>query len=243
MNRDVQSVLAFRQALICRVLEQFREMKPEPEVRLLIYPCVHESLASARGFVMHGEPRPPLSWDDQASAPLADEDKESLSDLQPVKELRVGEYIHLALESERAGYLHLFNFGTSGDVAKLFPHKATSAREVPLSRRVFVTPNRDISRFMKGRGPFQELGDGQRNRLGRANGYPERLLALVMKRKVAVRASDLHPDWHVFDEHYRSAGGSGWDDDEAVAEESSEFSQKFPVHEWGWGYVEVPVVD
>ena len=97
---------------------------------------------------------------------------------------------------------------------------------------------------MRGNIPFQEVGDGPAGQIGKANGHPERLFALVMKRKVDVRAGMLHPDWHHYDESCRGGdGNSEWDQGEVISETKDKFSQLFGLEEWAWGFLRVGVVD
>lgn len=243
MNDPDDTLLAYRHTLIEQVIERFNTAWPRREVQLFLFPCVAADVGSARGFVKQGEERPTLCMDTQQGAPVSDVEKAKLSNLNPVQELRVGEHIHIAVESNFAGFLHLFNFGTDGRVAKLFPHSPESALEVPASKTVFVTPSQGCSPFVKERIAFREMGDGHANQVGKANGYPERVFALVMARKVAVEAGDLHPDWHVFDSSYRGVGESAWDQGEVIDGTRDEFSRRFRLGECAWGYLEVPVVD
>lgn len=241
------NLLGYRHALIRQVIERFKTAQPQsemnPVVELLLFPCTTPSLRSARGIASQGEVRPSMPVDTVHGAPLSEEEMVKLSKLKAVKELRLEEYIHIAVESPIGGFPHLFNFGTDGHVAKLFPHSAESARQIPLNRRLFVSPNQGCSPFMDASIPFQEVGDGRGGRIGKVNGHPERLFALVMTRNVAVRAGMLHPDWHHYDESFRGGDGNAdWDHGPPISETEDEFSQRFGLKEWAWGYLEVPVV-
>jgi len=150
-----------------------------------------------------------------------------------VNSLRVGEHMHLVVNSNRPGYLHMFNLGMSGSVAKLFPHMPDQAQYIPAGRRLFITQS-GASPFT--RGPYRELGDSSDPRtLGKANGYPERILAIVVDSHVNIKASDLHPDWAKYDTSYRDAGGWG------VVQDETSWFWHLPSVTWTWGIIEIPV--
>ena len=83
-----------------------------------------------------------------------------------------------------------------------------------------------------------EIGDGRCSAdLGRANGYPERILAIVTKENICIKASDLHQAWDCFDHSFRR--NDGWENVEKKNSWFWELSQG----EWEWGHIEAVVKD
>lgn len=237
-----------RQSQMVDVVERLQQSKPEEDVQVLLLACNSAGVSSYRGLCMHGGTRP-VAIKKEVPAPVHAVSS-SASNLQAaslpteissielmpqVNSLRVGEYMHVVVTSERPGYLHMFNLGMSGSVAKLFPHTPDRAQYIMGGKRLFITQG-NASPFTSGM--YRELGDSSNtSQLGKANGYPERLLAIVIDEHVNIKAGDFHPSWSVFDASYRSAENWG-----TVQDDTSWF-WKLPPSAWSWGIIEVPVED
>lgn len=233
------SLLICYHALFRQVRDRLTQLKPGQEVRVFVYPCAGPEIGTARGFLMHGEERPAAQIDPVQSAPVGTQEQVALTKLKPVSVLHVGEYVHIALESRQSGFLHLFNFGTGGKPERLIPNTSeVSLTQVPADRLVFVTPNHGYSPHLPQRQTFRELGDGQGNRLGKANHYPEGILALITSGQIRIEAGDLHSDWRT---SYR--GGSSWEQGEVLSEAENALGCLLKSVDWAWGYLEVPVVE
>ena len=233
------SLLTCYHALFRQVRDRLSQLKPKEEVRVFVYPCAGPELGTARGFLMHGEERPTGKIDPAQSAPVSDDEQLALTKLSPVSVLHVGEYVHIGLESRRSGFLHLFNFGTGGKPKRLIPNTSDAPlTELPADRLVFVTPNHGSSPHLPLRQTFRELGDRQGTRLGKANNFPEGILALITSGQIRIEAGDLHSDWRT---SYR--GGSAWDQGEVLAGADAGLSRLLKSVDWDWGYLEVPVVE
>ena len=142
------------------VIGRFRKIQV-PTVDLLLIPCGSHDLGSARGFVMHSnETRPtnphPVSID---SGVITSEP------LEQVSSIKINETLHVQVNSPVTGYLHLFNFGTTGDASRLIPIQGELPYQLPANQPTLI------------------------------NGFPERLLVIITKEQVTLEASDLHPDW------------------------------------------------
>ncbi|HOX04537.1 MAG TPA: DUF4384 domain-containing protein [Candidatus Paceibacterota bacterium] len=233
--------LSLRQAQIVEAVNGLRKLQPVCAVRVYVVPAPGAELRGMRGFVRHGQPPPCFEPCPESSAPLSSDDLDRLKSACMVDELRVGDYLHILVESDRSGYLHMFNLGMSGRVAKLFPHSPESTRWIPAQRTLLVTPNEGMSPFVEAAEPYQEKGDSYGDN-GRANGYPERLLAVVTDRQVAVEAGDFHVDWLGFNAHYRGLD-SEWDRGAVTDSLTGRFETKHGREGWGWGLFEIPVVD
>jgi hypothetical protein len=242
--------LELRQSQMADVVERFRQSGPHEGVEVLLLACGGPGIGSYRGICMHGGNRPVQVKQEAPPAtppPLPSHVAQSSVVRPPplptaiakaeampqVDSLRVGEHMHLAINSDHPGYLHMFNLGMSGSVAKLFPHTPEKAQYITAGRRLFIT-QAGASPFTSG--PYRELGDSSDPRaLGKTNGYPERILAIVVDSHVNIKASDLHPDWTKFDTTYRGAGGWG------VVQDETSWFWHLPSVTWTWGIIEVPV--
>jgi len=242
--------LELRQSQMVDVVERFRQSKRQEEIEILLLACGGPGLGSYRGICMHGgkrpvavkqeapspPPLPPMPHVSQSAVvqpPPLPAELANAAAMPQVDSLRVGEHMHLVVNSDRPGYLHMFNLGMSGSVAKLFPHTPEKAQYIPAGRRLFITQT-GVSPFTTG--PYRELGDSSNPQTqGKANGYPERILAVVLDSHVNVKAGDLHPDWTKFDTTYRGTGSWG-----VVRDETSWFWH-LPSATWTWGIIEIPV--
>ncbi|MCC5840625.1 MAG: hypothetical protein JJT96_10920 [Opitutales bacterium] len=221
--------------------QQFEELRQRllrikaPRVRIRVYPCACRDRDSARGVCDFDV----LTFGAAASggggeAPVEAAPAGSAQDGPRLEAIRVGDYLHVAARSEVEGYLHFFNLGVSGDVCKLFPESPASAARVAPGVSCFITENEGGSPFMEEAEAFLEDGDDER----RANGYPERLLALVTPRLLGVAATDLHPDW---EGPAGTRGGDPWEGFAIATGHPAGFWGQPEAWEWGWW--EAPVVD
>ena len=232
MENGKTNLLGYRHALIHQTIERFTVARPLQEVSLFLFPCATAQPGSARGFVSNQMEAVPRLTGDAVLQGL-------VKTLGRVAELCVGDYVHIAVESRLAGRLHLFNFGTSGDVARLQLSNHRETMELPAGRAVLVTAGESDVRTA-----CRELGDSEEGRLGRANGHPERLLALVTEKPTTITAGDLHPEWLPFDHRFRSVAANPWTSGtvrSATAENT--FLGTIGNNAWAWGWVEVSVVD
>ena len=69
---------------------------------------------------------------------MADIEPLKVSDPDPIRELCESEYVHIAIESDIPGFLHLFNIGWKGRPTKLVPDSPKSASEVLANRVISV---------------------------------------------------------------------------------------------------------
>jgi len=233
--------LQYRHGRIQAVLARFRAAKPVERVKIILYPCTNQALGSMRGFCKKGEERPTGGVDTKVCASLHTDEIEAIEQARPIESLVIGDFLHIVVQSDRAGFLHLFNFGTSGDVARLFPHHSDSAIRIPQTSQVFVTATHGRSPFSDEKQPYREVGDSVTDSLGNANGYPERLLAIVTSNKAGIAADGFDPEWSCYATRYR--GATGWDQVFDTAEERASFWTQMPLDEWEWGLLEVPVVE
>lgn len=240
MDAPSDSLLAYRHAIAEEAIGRLQAAHPDQQIRLNLFACAGPQIISARGFCSN---KPgPLRELEVFEGVVPSGSPRGLAGLGPVTELLVGEHIHISMESGVSGFLHLFNLGTNGDVARLSPPENEPPREIPAGRHLLITPHHGVSPFVAHRTPYRELGDSAGGCLGKANGYPERLLALVLKSPVLVEADDLHPEWRVFQHRYRNAGSPIHQEAPIGADEGEDLPQKLG-NDWAWGCVAVPVVD
>ena len=128
--------------------------------------------------------------------------------------MRLGAELRLAVNVPRPGFLHLFNLGSSGEVRRMLPR--------PGQRPTAVEPGRDIL--------LSPTSSAQWIEEGPANGFPERVLAVVTVEARAVLPSCLHPSWN--DSAYTRGFGL------PVVE--SRLSA-WPTAAWDWGYCEAAI--
>ena len=100
--------------------------------------------------------------------------------------IQAGEYYTIKGFSPRSGYVHLFNLGTSGTVAKLTPTELGEDNRVE-SERSFLLPSEKLIDLAKGRG-FGVSMSAQYEHV-----QPERLLVIVTNEDREVNAEDLDP--------------------------------------------------
>jgi len=254
--------LELRQSQMADVVERFRQSGAPEGIEVLLLACNGPGVGSYRGICMHGGKRPVAVKREATPPPVPSHllapnrvqpppipshlltpapvqppplppEIQAVDSMPQVNSLRVGEHMHLVVNSDQPGYLHMFNLGMSGSVAKLFPHAPKDALPITAGRRFFITQS-GVSPFTSG--PYRELGDSSNPRqLGKANGYPERILAIVVGDHVNVKASDLHPDWAKFDTTYRGTGGWG------VVQDETSWFWHLPSVTWTWGIIEIPV--
>ena len=236
-----REALQYRQGRIQAVLARFRAVKPVDRVNIILYPCMNPALGSMRGFCKKGEARPVGGVDTKFGASVHTDEIEAIEQARPIETLVIGDFLHIAVQSERSGFLHLFNFGTSGDAAKLFPHQSDSAIRIPQGSRFFVTATHGHSPFSEEKQPYREVGDCLTDSLGHANGYPERLLAIVTTGRAGIWADSFDPEWSCDEPRYRTA--AGWDQVLDTSGAQASFWSQMPLDEWEWGLLEVPVVE
>lgn len=199
-----------------------------------IYPCATAAPRSCRGTCL-ALPKPAAAGQPQVDESEMPAELKDEAHLPEIKELHVGDYLHVAVTSPVSGVLHLFNLGTSGTVAKLLPHAKASTQRVAANTRYFVTGGM-ASTFRQD--PYIERGASANGGPGRANGFPERLLAIVETgaETPGVEATDLNPEWSRFNAVYRGTKGN-WTSGPAATR--PDFWSR---PDWVWGYIEVPVV-
>jgi hypothetical protein len=243
---------ARKQAIAEDVLKRFAEVRPIRAAEIVLAACDDRGLLGCRGICRYGEARPtrkpaipgepPLAGTPPVAVPpLAQglagastahlpSEIQDMTRLPRLTDLRVGEYMHLAVASTFAGYIHMFNIGTSGDVAKLFPKGEHEGQYLPVSRWQYV------SEALTGmRRVYQERGP--------VTGYPERLLAVIVRDGgIPLAPADLYPDWVTNDRRGEGARGQGVSDDAwGVADRASEWFWDLPAEAWQWGLLAVPI--
>jgi len=144
--------------------------------------------------------------------------------------LRPGEELHVVVDTPRSGYLHLFNLGTSGEVSKLLPEPGVRAL-VAAGRAYLASPGAGVTAFFP-EGPRAEPWVEH----GPANGFAERVLAVVTTEDRPLSASRLHPAWG-------EAAYAGFLAASGFAVASIEpVLGAWPASAWSWGYCEIPVI-
>lgn len=231
--------LISRQTIVLQVVRRLEELKPQT-VQICLLPCSRSGLTSARGYISScGKAAPPNQiWTREGDAFLP---AKLPPDLPILDAIRIGEFAHLCVENCWSGYLHVFNIGTNGGVRRLTPPASHLPKPISENRPVLVTPNGAGSIYMAGHEPCRELGDSGGNELGRANGYPERVLAMVTAKRVEIETGDLHPDWKSLCAAGRAATSDSWTQGEVTPAKEPRFPSRLAPGDWAWGLVEAKV--
>lgn len=132
---------------------------------------------SARGII-HG-------WGTPASTLAGDHIPDIRHTADPV--LHVGERLVLRIRSKKAGRLHLFNLGTSGNVSVLFPYRGWNVDNEIQADFDYEAPGNLIPASFFPDGAWVENGP-----ISDENDLPERLLAVVTDPAVRLNPMDLH---------------------------------------------------
>jgi hypothetical protein len=143
--------------------------------------------------------------------------------------LRPGEELHVVVDAPRSGYLHVFNLGTSGEASKLLPEPGLRA-PVEAGRAYLASPGAGVTPFFP-EGPLAEAWVEH----GPANGFAERVLAVVTTEDRPLSASRLHPAWG----EGASVGPLATSGFAAASIEP--VLSAWPASTWSWGYCEIPV--
>lgn len=154
-------------------------------VDLCVIHCSLE-LPTTRGFVAAGSYRPDAVglWDIPAT-PGTSAPSDGRVEWEETDFLKIGEYVEFHGKMPCAGYVHLFNFGTSGKCIKLFPSQEYPDNFEPVGA-VFWVPSKKHCGV-----PFRDFCE-----VGPATietGKPERLFAIVTHDNVDLQIEDLHP--------------------------------------------------
>ena len=226
--------MRLKQGVVEAVLGRFRERRPEQAVRVLLAACGSRGLTNCRGLYGCrdvGTYRPPAGGTHGAGSVGGTSDLpveiQNLDAVPSVQELYIGEQMHVLVHAGCSGYLHLFNFGTSGSPAKLFPLRADDAQQVRAGRWTYLS-----DRFTRQRVAYEEQGP--------VTPWPERLLAVVTRENKNVKPGDLYPDWERYDAP-QVARSRGVGDDEWDVDRAGEWFWDLPEQDWQWGLLEVPV--
>jgi hypothetical protein len=99
--------------------------------------------------------------------------------------LNIGEEYSIKLFSQRSGYVHVFNMGSSGTVEKMFPNTGVPGK--PANRITADIPLL-VSNFSGNTG-WEEMGPESA-----AAGNPEGLLVVLTKDDVTLHEQNLHID-------------------------------------------------
>jgi hypothetical protein len=241
-----------KQGIVTAVLAQFRKARSEPAVKLVLAPCPGKAPEHTRGLCNYDEIRPVRQREEQATAieelpPVATCETsnmppafQNLDEVPRIADLYVGEYLHFLVVSTFPGHLHLFNFGTDGDVARLYPLPEKESQYVaPCHWRYVSGPDGSAKALYREQGP--------------ANIYPERIIAIITRENIPLKPSDLYPGWDIYDgvspviEMCGARGGRGDvgadDDDFGQPDRSADWFWDRPTEDWQWGLIEVPVKD
>jgi len=144
--------------------------------------------------------------------------------------LRLGDEIHVVIESSAAGYLHVFNLGCSGEASVMIPDRLQPPVRVEAYQAYLVSTGAAIAPLASVGAPISPWVEE-----GPVNGYPERILAVVTTENTPLPASELHPAWSGPAAPV-SVSGTGFG---APQIESSLGGR--PPAGWAWGLAEVAV--
>ncbi|MBP7053432.1 MAG: DUF4384 domain-containing protein [Phycisphaerae bacterium] len=167
-------------------LEMLRVTKgPEGAVDLCVIHCPPE-LPASRGFVAGGAYRPGAGGNsDLPDTPGTLPPSDGSITWEQTEFLSVGEYVEFHGKMPCDGYVHLFNLGTSGRCAKLFPSREYPNNFEPAGAVFWVPSKRHcdipVAKFTEDGPTTAETGK------------PERLLAIVTHDDVVLQIEDLHP--------------------------------------------------
>lgn len=200
-----------KQAVIRSVLQALAAVQA-PSVRVRLGAGFAEGADGLRGLLnptprpAGGSPRPA----DESAIPAAFRENA----LRRIDALRVGEGLHVLIDAPAAGHLHLFNLGSSGNARRMLPRPGEAPPRVEANRVFLASP----------------AGDAGWVEQGPANGFPERVLAVITAEPASLPATCLHPSW----------------DDAALARGFEAplvepMLSAWPAQAWAWGICEAPV--
>jgi hypothetical protein len=145
--------------------------------------------------------------------------------------LRVGDDIHVIVDAPVSGYLWVFNLGSSGEVDRIVPERLEPAAAVKAGQSYLVSTGAAIAPVSSEpppASPWMEQGP--------ANGFPERILAIVTAENTPLAPSSLHPAWSGSGPApTRPAAGFGAPRIEATLGAR-------PTRSWAWGVAEAAVL-
>jgi hypothetical protein len=197
-----------KQQVIRKVLQGLAAAQA-PVIRVRLFALISPGPRGIRGL-LNPDPLPaaqsPSTVDESALPPGFREDG-----MQNVASLRIGNELHVVVSAPTRGYLHLFNLGSSGDVRRMLPRPGEPPSAVDPGRAHLSSPAPAI--------PWIEKGP--------ANGFPERVLAVVTAEPKAVPPSCLHPSWN--DLAYTRGFGPPVIEPRLSA---------WPAATWSWGFCE-----
>lgn len=143
---------------------------------------------------------------------------------RPENTIAVGDKLRLVLQSDMDGYLHFFDFGTSGKVEKLFPCAALST----------VNNHIEADKTYKAPGNLLPIPEFSVSGPTTAeSGRKERLLVVVTRHPVDLPVEGVVRAGEVL------AAQRGF----AVAEEAIRALTDLPEDEWTWGLLETEVLN
>jgi hypothetical protein len=201
-----------KQAVIRQVLQGLATAQA-PTVRVGLFARIADGPDGIRGLLnLAPRPSPPSSGSvDESGLPPAFRDEGSPS----LSSVRLGHELHVVVSAPTAGYLHLFNLGSSGDVRRMLPRPGDSPTALEAARAHLASPAPAM--------PWVEKGP--------LNGFPERVLAVVTSQLQAVPPSSLHPSFN--DAAYARGFGPAVIDGLLAA---------WPGSAWSWGCCEARIV-
>ncbi len=216
-----------------------------PSAELCLYVGAAPGIMGSRGPVLFHDQRPTASATPQASPSTPAVPKLAQQLKLPVTELRLGDYLNLELRSPVAGYAHLFNCGTSGDIFRLLPNPPVVGSVAPpepppgmqADQHYYLT---SINRRGQWHWSLTQLFEDAATPLieaGPLSPEPERLLLLVTPHPDTPLPSLLAPPPVPLPFRRDSPRTSGpWDQlGLKVA------LLNLPTTTWAWGYFEAPV--
>lgn len=231
-----------KQGVVKAVLQRFNKKRTRQSVQIVIAACKDNGLLNCRGICGYNDSLPVQPQTDAsikneqtgeavAQTSSLPPELQNLEELPPINELYIGERMHLAVKTSFAGYLHMFNFGTSGDPVKLFPLRANHAQYVAAQNWEYISET-----FTKNKMIYEERGP--------LNEYPERLLAVITRENINIKPGDLYRSWDIYNTvnpalSTRSVNSD--EDDEWRWDRSGEWFWDLPEEKWQWGVIEVPV--
>lgn len=145
--------------------------------------------------------------------------------------LRVGDELHVVVDSPVSGYLWVFNLGSSGEVNRIVPDRIQPAARVAGGQSYLVSTGAAIAPVSA-----QPLPPSPWVEQGPVNGFPERILAIVTTENTPLAPCSLHPAWNGSGPpRNRPAGGFGSPRIEATLGGR-------PISGWAWGVAEAAVL-
>jgi hypothetical protein len=143
--------------------------------------------------------------------------------------LHIGDEIHVVVQPPVAGFLHVFNLGSSGEVSLLIPAGDASPVKVEAHQPYLVSTDGPVAAVTAEEPPMSPWIEE-----GPVNGYAERILAVVTASSAPLPACELHAAWSGAPTARPSAVGFGAPQIEATLAAR-------PPALWAWGLAEVTV--